>query len=166
MIIFKFSSFQVSGVWPKKYTSEITSAWHFLKVPQIIIFSISVIELLKEMGKKNKAKNNTEVGKTIYPIIWSFPQGADTLCTKIYLILCCYPRQAAVTVGPTIMFLLLFSALSQIFWSLLRWNILMPSTFLLRHPIKVQLSGKSPRQFHYAAGWEGNISSSAKWDAT
>lgn len=82
------------------------------------------------MGKKIKTKNNAEAGKSTYPIIWSFPQGSDTLCTEIYLILYCYPRQAAATVEPTTMFPLLFSALSQIFWSLLRWNILrLPPTF-------------------------------------
>jgi len=41
-----------------------------------------------------------------------------------------------------------FPALSQPFWRFLRWNIFMPSIYLLWYPIKVQLSGKSLRQFH------------------
>lgn len=77
-----------------------------------------------------KIKTNSEAGKTVYQIMWSFPQGGDT-CTKIYLILYCYPRQAGVTVEPTILFPLLFSALSQIFCRFLRQNVLMFSTYLL-----------------------------------
>lgn len=102
-------------------------------------------------GKRLRPRKTLRQGKPSIQLYGHFPRVVTHYVPR-FIWFYSYPRKAAATVELTTMFPSLFSAFSQIFWSLLRWNILRPSTYLLWHPIKVQLSGKSPRQFHYSTG--------------